>query len=100
MWKALREKYGPVSEDNLRVYLEKAGFNVKVWIEVGTVEMTKLDSYNRLRRRIFSTLYDFSDEQIEDGLRELDQEWFPGKEGTDLVEIRDRLVFNIATKKP
>jgi hypothetical protein len=61
--------------------------------------MTKLDWYDRLRKRIFSTLYEFSDEQIEEGLVELDQDWFPGKEESDLVEIRDSLLFFIATKK-
>ena len=99
MWRALQEKFAPVSKDEFQIYLEKAGFNVKVSIEVGTVEMTKLDWYDRLRRRIFSTLYDFSDKQIEDGLRELNREWFPEKEETDLVEIRDSLVFCVATKK-
>ena len=61
--------------------------------------MTKLDWYDRLRKRVFSTLYEFSDEQIEEGLNELDREWFPGKEDSDLVEISDSLVFYIATKK-
>ena len=99
MWKALQEKFAPVSEDQFQVYLEKAGFNVKMSTEVGTVMMTKLDWYDRLRKRVFSTLYEFSDEQIEEGLKELDQEWFPGKEESDLVEIRDSLVFYTATKK-
>ena len=100
MWRALREKFAPVSENEFQVYLEKAGFNVRMSTEVGTVEMTKLDWYDRLRKRVFSTLYEFSDEQIEEGLRELDQEWFPGKEESDLVEIRDSVVFYIAIKKP
>ena len=68
--------------------------------EIGTVEMTKLDWYDRLRKSVFSTLYEFSDEQIEEGLRELDQEWFPEKEESDLVEIKDNVVFYIATKTP
>ena len=99
MWRALQEKFAPVSEDEFQVYLEKAGFNVRTSTEVGTVKMTKLDWYDRLRKRVFSTLYEFSDKQIEEGLVELDQEWFPGKEESDLVEISDSLVFYIATKK-
>ena len=99
MWRALQEKFAPVSVDKFQVYLENAGFNVRTSTEVGTVKMTKLDWYGRLRKRVFSTLYEFSDEQIEEGLKELDQEWFPGKEESDLVEIRDSLLFNIATKK-
>ena len=99
MWRALQEKFAPVSEDEFQVYLEKAGFNVRMSTEVGIIKMTKLDWYDRLRKRVFSTLYEFSDEQIEEGLAELDQEWFPGKEESDSVEIRDSLVFYIATKK-
>ena len=97
MWRSLRDKFAPVSEDEFRVYLEKAGFNVRMSSEVSTIEMTKLDWYDRLRKRVFSTLYEFSDDQIEEGLAELDQEWFPGKVESDMVEIRDSLVFYIAT---
>ena len=99
MWRALQEKFAPVSVDKFQVYLGKAGFNVRMSTEVGKVKMTKLDWYGRLRKRVFSTLYEFSDEQIEEGLAELDQEWFPGKEESDLVEIRDSLLFYIATKQ-
>ena len=99
MWRALQEKFAPVSEDQFQVYLEKAGFSVRMSTEVGTIKMTKLDWYDRLRKRVFSTLYEFSDEQIEEGLKELDREWFPGKEESDLLEISDSLVFYVATKK-
>ena len=99
MWRALQKKFAPVSEDQFKVHLEKAGFNVKMSTEICTVKMTKLGWYDRLRKRVFSTLYEFSDEQIEEGLKELDQEWFPGKKESNLVEIRDNLVFYIATKK-
>ena len=99
MWRALQKKFAPVSVDKFQVYLEKAGFNIRTSTEVGTVKMTKLDWYGRLRKRIFSTQHEFSDEQIEEGLLELDQEWFPGKEESDLVEIRDSLLFYIATKE-
>ena len=99
MWRALQEKFAPVSVDTFQEYLGKTGFNVRTSTEVGTVKMTKLDWYGRLRKRAFSTLYEFSDEQIEEGLKELDREWFPGKEESDLVEISDSLVFYVATKK-
>ena len=100
MWRSLREKFvRQVSKDEVKTYLDKAGFNVEKTTEVGVVKMTKLDWYDRLRKRVFSTLYEFSDEQIEEGLRELDQEWFPGTEDSDLVEIRDSLTVYTATKK-
>ena len=100
MWKALREKFAPVSENEFKTYLDNAGFcNVKMMTEIGMVKMTKLDWYDRLRKRVFSTLYEFSDEQIEEGLKELDQEWFPGKQDSDVVEIKDELTFYTATKE-
>ena len=99
MWISLKEKFvRQVSKDEVKMQLEEAGFTVEKVTEVGTVKMTKLDWYNRLRKRVFSTLYEFSDEQIEEGLLELDREWFPGKGESDLVEIRDSITIYIATK--
>jgi hypothetical protein len=96
---SLKEKFvRQVSKDEIKMQLETADFNVKKITEVGTVKMTKFDWYDRIRKRIFSTLYEFSDEQIEVGLLELDQEWFPGKKESDLVEIRDSVTVYIATK--
>ena len=99
MWKALKAKFAPVSVDTLRNYLEKSGFNVTLSVEVGTTKMAKHVWYDKLRRRIFTILYEFSDEQIEEGLKELDKEIFPGKEESDIVEIRDSLAYFIAIKK-
>ena len=99
MWKALKAKFAPVSVDTLRSYLEKAGFHVTVTVESGITKMSKCDWYNKLRRRIFTVLHEFSDEQIEEGLQELDKESFPGKEESDTVEIRDNLAYFTATKK-
>ena len=98
MWASLKEKFAPISEDKFKEYLVKAGFNVQVMTEVGTVKMTKGDWYHRLRKRVFSTLYEFSDEQIEEGLKELDRDWFPGKKDTDIVVISDTLQFYVAMK--
>ena len=100
MWMSLKENFvRQVSKDEVKSQLEEAGFTVEKITEVGTVEMTKLDWYDRLRKRVFSTLYEFSDEQIEEGLLELDREWFPGKGESDLVEIRDSFTVYIATKE-
>ena len=99
MWKALKANFTPVSVDAFRNKLESAGFNVTMTVEVGTTKMAKRDWYDKLRRRIFTILHEFSDKQIEEGLQELDQELFPGKEESDMVEIRDSLAYFIATKQ-
>jgi hypothetical protein len=40
MWRALREKIVPVFVHEFQIYLGRAGFNVRMSTEVGTVEMT------------------------------------------------------------
>ena len=100
VWQAMKENpVAGTSVDMFRSFLERAGFDVTVTIEVGMTKMSKGKWYEKLRRRIFTVLHECSDEQIEDGLRELDQEWFPGTKESDLVEIKDSLACFTATKK-
>ena len=99
MWKALKAKFAIVSMDTFRSYLEKAEFDITVTVEVGISKMAKGEWYDKLRRRIFTILHEFSDEQIEEGLKELDQEWFPGAKESDIVEIKDNIAYFAATKK-
>lgn len=99
MWKALKEVIAPVSVDALKEYLDRAGFQVTVSVEVGTTNMTKHDWYDKLRRRIFTMLGEFTNEDIEKGIRELHQSWLPDKGENDVVEIRDSLAIFTATKQ-
>ena len=48
--------------------------------------MTKGEWYNK---RIFSFLYEFTDQEIEEGLKELEQDQFPGKENSGTINIKD-----------
>ena len=99
LWKNAREKMGrPEGDDALKAFLEQAGFSIQIFSEKHTVEMTKVEWYDKLRRRVFSPLDDFSDEQIEAGLKELDQGCFLGKQDSDTVEIEDCLLFYVVTK--
>ena len=98
MWKALEEKFAPLSTEDFKNYLENAGFKLMVALEVGTTLMTKRDWYDKMRRRVFTVLSEFSDEEIEEGIQELDQEWLPDKKQSDIVEIKDCLEFHCATK--
>ena len=43
-------------------------------------------------------MHDQSDEQIEDGLKEMDREWFPDLTNSDTVEVVDTFFVYIATK--
>ena len=98
MWKALNEKFAPLSVEDFKNYLEDAGFKLMMVLEVGTAKMTKSDWYDKLRKRAFTVLSEFSDEEIEEGIQELDQKWLPNKKQSDVVEIRDCLTFHCATK--
>ena len=99
MWKALKEIYAPIPVEEFKEYLDRAGFKVTMTVEVGTTKMTKDDWYDKLRGRVFTTLGEFSDEDIEKGIRELNQSWFPDKGENDVIEIRDRIVIFTATKQ-
>ena len=79
-------------------YLERVEFHVTMAIESHTTKMAKCDWYDKVRRRIFTTLSQFSDEEIEKGTKELDQSLFHRKMEKDLVEVKDTLVFFTATK--
>ena len=98
MWKSLQEKFVNFEEDVFKEGLERAGFNVTLTSEVYGVVMTKGEWYNKLRGRIFSTLYEFSNEEIEKGLKELDRDWFPDKNDANFVDIKDTLAYYHATK--
>ena len=97
LWKSMREKWYP-GYHALKPNLQEAGFSVQILSDKYTVEMTKGELYNKFRRRIFSTMHDQSDEQIEDGLKEMDREWFPDLKNSDTVEVVDTFFVYIATK--
>ena len=99
MWKDLKERFTPASVEEFETSLTRAGFTVTMTIETGLSRMTKREWYGKLRGRIFTVLSEFSDKEIEDGIKELDQEWFPEKTEDDSVEIKDNLVCFTATKK-
>ena len=99
LWKEMTERFAfPEGDDVLKANLQKAGFSVQIFLFKYTTEMTKGEWYDKVRRRIFSVLHDQSDEQIEDGLKEVDREWFPAQKNTDTVEVVDTLLLYIATK--
>ena len=99
LWQEIKKYWVGTSVDEYKSFLERAGFNVTVTIEVGTTEMSKGKWYHKLRRRVFSALHEYSDEQIEEGLRELDQECFPGTKESDGIEIKDKIAYFTAKKK-
>ena len=85
--------------DGYKDLLEDVGFEVTLSVETGTTKMTKHDWYDKLRKRMFTLFSELSDDEIEEGIKEVDQCWFNDKGNSDIVEIRDTLVYFIASKK-
>ncbi len=97
MWAELKKEFS-VHVNVFREFLEQAGFTVQSTMEAYTIQMTKGQWYDKLRRRVFTALHEFTDEEIEEGLKELDREWFPGKQDSDIIDIKDTVMFYSATK--
>ena len=98
LWDELLRMFTMFEIDTFKEMLEKAGFTVKLVQESYTVPMTKMEWYNKLRKRVFSSQYSFSDKEIEEGLEELDRNWFPDTTDFDIVDIKDTVVLYNVTK--
>ena len=100
LWKSAVEKIGKGYDSSipLQTVLEQAGFSVQVITYTYTAEMTKGEWYDKIRQRMFHVLNGFSDEQIEEGLKELDRDWFPAKKDSDVVQVDDKWICCVATK--
>lgn len=97
VWEAIKDKFHP-GYDTLKADLQQAGFSVEVLSDKYTVEMTKGEFYGKLRRRLYSFLHEVPPEEIEDGLKELDEYWFPNKKDSDTVKVVDKLFLYIVKK--
>ena len=100
LWKSAVEKFLKAYDTPvpLQTVLEQAGFSVQVITYTYTAEMTKGEWYDKIRQRMICVLNEFSDEQIEEGLKELDRDWLPAKKVSDVVQVDDRWICYIATK--
>lgn len=98
LWKEAHEyryKLEPET-DEISILLERAGFMIALKKITQKVNLGKEDYYQKLRNRIMSTLHFFTDEAIEDGLKELDETVF---KGVDSIIIDDVTCVIQAVKK-
>lgn len=77
----------------LKSELESGGFEVSVSVETHQFQLSKEDWYTMLRHRFMSDLSEFSDEEINDGINEIDP-LYPN----NIITIKDNLLFITATK--
>ena len=102
-WKTAKERFeeavkrgGP---EVVTKALTNAGFKLNITDELIVYTPTKAEWYRNLRNRSFVALESFSDAEIEEGLRELDRDYFPGAANSDRVEVVDNVAVIVATKE-
>jgi len=74
--------------------LRKCGFEVETTLRSHTFTLPKESWYEMLRHRFMSDLGIFSDEEIEEGIREIE-----ANHPSERIDIIDNLIFITATKK-
>ena len=74
--------------------LENTGFGVKVQTRPYFLKLDKTRWFEKIRQRFMSNLANFNDEEIEQGLRELEEEY----KTKETLDFTDRLVFIVGTK--
>ncbi len=82
------------SKKLLESELHRGGFDITTRQRSHTFTLPKEDWYAMLRHRFMSDLGVFSDEEIEEGIKEIDSEYHG-----DTIDIVDHLIFITATKK-
>lgn len=92
--KAKKEFYNnQPSYDEIISELETSKFKTSVSLESFTFELPKEEWYNMLKSRFMSDLSVFTDEEIIDGIQELEQAY-----PSDMFTIEDEIVFLTAYK--
>jgi len=74
--------------------LEETGFQTEVAVQSYSVYLEKRRWYHLLQSRFMSNLYDFTDDEIEEGIAELEQLYFD----KNVIKIRDDLLFILGKK--
>lgn len=77
-----------------RKELERAGFCVNVQLRPYPLILEKARWFEMLRQRFMSNLAKFSDEQIEQGIKELEEKY----QHKEILDFTDILVFIVGTK--
>ena len=85
---------GQPSYEILKTELETSGFTVDVQLHHYPIELPKTKWYRMLRERFMSNLIDFTDEQIEHGIAEIDEKYH----GHETLKFHDTLIFIMGCK--
>ncbi|MDM8548780.1 methyltransferase [Desulfobacterales bacterium HSG2] len=85
---------GQPTSDLLAAELGEAGFRPEVALHSYSVSFEKERWYYLLQNRFMSNLHDFTDDEIEEGITELEQTYSDEK----MIEVRDDLLFIMSLK--
>ena len=73
--------------------LQQSGFNTEVYFEDFVFEMSKDSWHKMIKNKFMSDLSTFSDSEIENGIKEIEQQY-----NTNTYIIKDKIIFIIAYK--
>ena len=95
LWEKVKKQCRPITMEQAESYLRNIGFAVTKCTEQRKTTFSGQEHFERLRKRLYSVLELVPDEDIEQGIAELDRDFFQFKE---IVEVDVSTQILIATK--
>ena len=86
LWKSGRDRAHQPSIDDMECYLKNAGFVVERGKEEYVHVYDKVELFEKLRQRWYTVLSKFSDEEIEEGIAELDSTVYNGASSKEFID--------------
>ena len=96
LWKDAREVFFKGTKKDIPKIVAEAGFNAHTFLPIITFKCTKAQWYDKLRGRIFSTIELFSDEEIEEGIAELEQTHLGGVDLEEEIVVQQEYSCTVA----
>ena len=97
MWKDALDRFNHTAQNDIPATVHKVGFKTKTFTQIVTFKCTKEEWYSKLRRRIYSSLQEYSDEEIEEGIDELEQTQLRGVSLNEEIEMPQGITCTVAT---
>ena len=97
MWRDAQDRFNLATQADIPAAISRAGFKTKTFTQIVTFKCTKEDWYSKLRRRIFSSLQVYTDEEIEEGIDELENTKLRGVPLSEEIELPQGIICTVAT---
>lgn len=96
LWQDAVDKFTQSAHDNIPTVIRKAGFNTKCFTQLVFFKCTKAEWYSKLRGRIYSSLQEYSDKEIEEGIAELEETQLCGVSMNEDINLPQEIICTIA----